>query len=169
MDKPDQSVIQRARELAIGLAQSVGSRKDDENVNSILKRTRFTDMKEQIDMARKPRMRTIEQFLCDQCDCIIQKEDQGYIIKGNIYTADPATRGGLVGDNFPPIEDGKIDPAEVMETVLCKGCFLRAVGLTPDFTPLEDYKDKGHKPMAKRKNRGATPDVAELLTRTLRQ
>lgn len=78
--------------------------------------------------SRKPRMRTVEQYLCDVCDKIIDKPREGFIIHGNIYVADPNKRGGLIGNSFP--ENGKpFLESDVKQTVLCKNCFKRELGI----------------------------------------
>lgn len=83
-----------------------------------------------IAMARKPKMRVVEHYLCDNCDVVISGPEQGYIIHGNIYVADPNERGGLIGNNFPKEEDGSlIKSTDVKETVLCKSCFIKAIAL----------------------------------------
>lgn len=151
----DENKIQRAREQA---AKSISSQRDQENASHILgSGGSFRKIKEKINMARKPRMRTIEQYLCDQCDHIIQQADDGFVIKGNVYTADPSGRGGLIGNNFPEIKEGEqIDPDAVMETVLCRNCFLQALGL--------------HEVASKKKSNLRTKqvDVADVLAKTLR-
>lgn len=83
-------------------------------------------MKELIDLVKKPRMRTIEQYLCDQCDEVIRSSDAGFVIHGNIYVADPASTGGLIGNNFPSTTE-KIDPSEIRKTVLCTTCLLKVL------------------------------------------
>jgi len=88
-------------------------------------------IRENIRMARKPRLRTVKQYLCDSCDRVIDKPSEGFIVHGNIYVADPSCRGGLVGDNFPSLEDEKqtLTLDQIKKTVLCKVCFLKALGL----------------------------------------
>lgn len=89
------------------------------------------DANEKIKEARKPKMRTVEQYLCDQCDKVIDKPENGFVVHGNIYVADPSCSGGLIGNNFPPCEEGEaviID--KIKQTVMCKPCFLRAIGVT---------------------------------------
>jgi len=81
-----------------------------------------------IQRSRKPRMRTVEQYLCDQCDKVIDTPRAGFVIQGNIYVADPASVGGLIGNNFPDTDE-PISVDSVKKTVLCKTCFMEAVGL----------------------------------------
>ena len=104
-------------------------------VKKILKKSKkksLKNIKEGVEMARKPKMRTVQQYLCDQCDEIIPLPKdgsvEGFVIQGNIYTADPSKRGGLIGNNFPDLATGeKIDPEQVKQTVLCKECFIKAL------------------------------------------
>ncbi len=87
-------------------------------------------------MAGKPKMRTIERYLCDLCDKIIDCPDSGFIIEGNIYTANPSEKGGLIGNNIPVVaENEKIDPKTIRKTVLCKNCFLQSVGIEDSAKP----------------------------------
>jgi hypothetical protein len=83
-------------------------------------------VKEKLRESRKPRMRTVEQYLCDGCDSVIMNPEDGFVVHGNIYMADPVYLDGLIGNNFPP-KDGLI--ADVKKTVFCKRCFLQALGL----------------------------------------
>lgn len=85
--------------------------------------TPFQRIKEKIRMARKSRMRTVQMLLCDYCDEVILKPEDGFIIHGNIYVADPVQRGGLIGNNFP--EEGTIE--QVHQTVLCRKCFMKSL------------------------------------------
>lgn len=85
------------------------------------------DVKRQIKRARKPTMRTVAHYLCDGCDTEIIKPEDGFIIHGNIYVADPKCCGGLVGNNFPNKESFVAD--EVKQSVLCRMCFCKALGL----------------------------------------
>jgi hypothetical protein len=109
----------------------------EKRINEILKdrHTGFQRIKEKIRMARKPRMRVVEKLLCDKCDSLIVDPEDGFIVHGNIYVADPSRRGGLVGDNFPPPEDGTLD--QVRKSVFCKDCFVTVVGLEDTPPPNE--------------------------------
>jgi len=95
------------------------------------KKDSLQPVREKIDMARKPKMRTVEQYLCDNCDKVIDKPENGFVVHGNIYVADPSCSGGLIGNNFPPLEEGEelTSPDQIKQTVLCKPCFLKAVGV----------------------------------------
>ena len=127
----DEVSLSQARAWAAKMAKALDRDRQKPKIENVLKHGgAYEDLKEQIEMARKPRMRTVEQFVCDGCDAIIQNADEGYIIQGNIYTADPHSPGGLIGNNFPPVEKGeKIDPEMVMKNVLCRKCFMQAMGL----------------------------------------
>jgi hypothetical protein len=153
----DERKVHRARQLAADLADAMSFELDQKNANRILSSGgSYHKIKEEINMARKPRMRTVEQYLCDQCDHIIQDAQGGFVVKGNVYTADPTGRGGLIGNNFPETKEGEtIDPDAVKETVLCVSCFLSALGL-------HDIPKKRSKP------KEAITDVADILAKTLR-
>lgn len=107
------------------------SKTEDEKkrVAAILKKdTPFNkDVKKQLQRARKPKMRTVQHYLCDHCDCMIPDPEQGFIIHGNVYTADATCQGGLVGNNFPDEDTFTIDKVE--KTVLCRQCLLEALGI----------------------------------------
>jgi hypothetical protein len=96
------------------------------------KRKSLEPIKDCIKMARKPKMRTVEQYLCDNCDSIIpnstEEVTEGFVIHGNIYVADPSKRSGIIGNNIPDVAEGeKIEPAQVKQTVLCKTCLMKAL------------------------------------------
>ena len=82
-------------------------------------------------------MRTVEQYLCDQCDKVIARPEDGFVIHGNIYVADPSCIGGLIGNNFPPLEEGEklVSIDKIKQTVMCKTCFFRGIGVTDINTP----------------------------------
>lgn len=75
------------------------------------------------------RMKQGTYFFCDNCEMPIYDFNDGYIIHGNIYTADPNTRQGLVGNNFPKdIAPGdKIAIEDISENVFCKSCLFTAL------------------------------------------
>lgn len=78
----------------------------------------------------KQRMRKREFYVCDRCDCTIGKPEDGLIIHGNIYVADPSCRGGLIGNNFPNVKPGdKIEVTDIKETVYCLTCFQAALDM----------------------------------------
>lgn len=93
------------------------------------KNTFFQKIKEKIRMARKARMRTVQMLLCDSCDEVILQPEDGYIVHGNIYVADPDCLGGLIGDNFPSEEGATVD--QVTQQVFCKKCFMKALETSP--------------------------------------
>jgi len=73
---------------------------------------------------------TVTLYKCsnDRCGRVLLSPEDGLVIHGNIYVADPTTRGGLIGNNFPkpsePTPTGSIDEI-VKETVLCVSCFMK--------------------------------------------
>ena len=77
---------------------------------------------------------TVTLYKCNSCQKVILKPEDGLVIHGNIYVADPETRGGLVGDNFPTMSDtlgvkdcNIVDISDmVKETAFCIPCFLNA-------------------------------------------
>lgn len=79
-------------------------------------------IKDELIEARKSRMRTVEYYLCDYCDDAIIHG--GFVIHGNIYSADPSCRVGIIGDN---ITEGS---KEIKQTVICNHCLLKATGLS---------------------------------------
>jgi uncharacterized protein YlaI len=132
-------IIEAEREAYEAATVQVPFNRQEEKVKQILKRAKHSslgEIKKGIVMARKQRMRTVEQYLCDDCDTIIVKPTDGFVIQGNIYVADPSTRGGLIGNNFPEVKDGEaISLDSVKQTVLCASCFLKALGLEPNPQP----------------------------------
>jgi len=116
-------------EVAADAIKSAQDR-DDDKVDAIVSRKGILPkVKEQIAMAKKERMRTVKHYLCDKCDAVIMDEEDGFVVHGNIYTANPEKRGGLIGDNFPPLKEGEqIDPQAIQKTALCKICFLKVLG-----------------------------------------
>jgi len=73
--------------------------------------------------------KTVQHYVCANCGRAITSLGVagGFCVQGNIYVADPASRGGLVGNNIDAGPDGGI--AAVRETVLCRACFCGALGL----------------------------------------
>lgn len=126
-------MIEAARRAATDDAlQHIPRQRDEEQASKVLRSkgsTALEPAKQKLRMSRKPRLRTVEQYLCDQCDGVIAKPTDGFIVHGNIYVADPSCRGGLIGNNFPEVPDDQPVPLEtVKKTVLCKKCFLLALG-----------------------------------------
>jgi hypothetical protein len=102
----------------------------------------LSSIKESLTSARKNKMRVVKRYLCDSCDKNIEKSSDGFVVHGNIYVADPNVRGGLIGNNFPdPDEKKQINIEGIKETVLCKECFLRTLGISLDF----NLKQQKHK------------------------
>lgn len=117
----------------------------------------------------KPRMRTIERFLCDKCDEVIDDPKDGFVIHGNVYNADAASIGGLIGNNLPPAnDDGKVDLQAIRKTVLCKTCLLKTLGLSEDEDTddsigiaLRVIDDKYTRPAFKKRRRIRTEATSE--------
>ena len=63
-------------------------------------------------------------YLCDQCSIPIVNPEDGFVIQGNIYVANPQCRGGLIGNNFPKAINGRIQIDQINEVVYCKKCFF---------------------------------------------
>lgn len=82
-------------------------------------------IKEQLREARKEKMRTVQHFLCDRCDITIVNPENGFVIHGNIYTANPDAPSGVIGNNFPGDPEERV--SAVRKTVLCRKCFLEAI------------------------------------------
>jgi uncharacterized protein YlaI len=130
--------IQEARTLAAAEAEEMPKQRAKEEADRILRKPSiFGKIKDVIAMARKPRMRKIEQYLCDKCDKVIAQPTDGFIIQGNIYVADPTCRGGLIGDNIPPYQSHTQPPEEptfkredIREMVMCRTCFFEALGIS---------------------------------------
>lgn len=62
-------------------------------------------------------------YYCDHCGKPIYNREDGIIVHGNIYVADPTMRGGLIGNNFPDVVPGtKIEVTDVKEQVFCLNC-----------------------------------------------
>lgn len=70
---------------------------------------------------------TVELYKCDSCKDIIYNSNNGYLIVGNIYTANPNSLGGLIGNNFPKSDTFAI--SDINKSVFCKKCFLKAIGM----------------------------------------
>ena len=110
---------------------AMAAARDDSAVAAVLSESKdaaLKPIKEKLRESRKPRLRTVEQYLCDNCDGIIREPHDGFVIHGNVYVADPSSLGGLIGNNFP--DEGKLE--DVKKTVLCKRCFCKALNLQSD-------------------------------------
>lgn len=107
-------------------------------------------IKEKIGMAGKARMRTVQMLLCDCCDKVILRPEDGYIVHGNIYVADPSCRGGLIGNNFPEEESATVD--RVTQQVFCNGCFKKALEIAPKTTRLPRKSTLSRKPISDRQD-----------------
>ena len=78
----------------------------------------------------------VELYKCDECDKVITDPQQGRVVHVNIYVADPSTRGGLIGNNFPEDTEFLTAPLErslaftakdVRESAYCIPCFMKIV------------------------------------------
>jgi hypothetical protein len=112
------------------LMETLNQQREEEKTTQVLKRKDgpFEVVKEELRLARKDKMRTVEHYLCDHCDCVINPPKLGFVIQGNIYVADPNVLGGLIGNNFP--DQATFSTDAVRKTVLCRKCFLLALSFT---------------------------------------
>lgn len=109
------------------------------------KRVNLNKMKDQLSSAKTSKMRVVQKYLCDDCNTLIQDPEDGYVIQGNVYVADPSCRGGIIGNAFPdPDEDGKVAVDDVTETVLCAKCLMKALKCSGSLN--EKYKKACGKP-----------------------
>lgn len=147
-------VIDSARETAAIEAQYFPQQLQEEKAREILKKKKYRTVKrvkEKVEESRRIKMRTVEQYLCDYCDKVIPitKENvvpEGFVVKGNIYVADPSFLGGLVGNNFPKVEQNeKIELGSVKETVFCRECMLKALGISPRTEKAPDWRRESTK------------------------
>ena len=120
---------QSARDAAYAQAMSDEASKYllQEAEKKLLEDGVFQDIKDEIKNVRKPRMRTVEFFLCDSCNVPILDPSEGFVIHGNIYTADTRHNGGLIGNNIPEKEEELESSDSIKKTVLCKQCFFEAL------------------------------------------
>lgn len=79
-------------------------------------------------VGKKQKMRRRNYYLCDSCDDPIYNPEDGYVVHGNIYVADPDVSGGLIGNNFPE-GDAKFSAEDVGSSVYCRKCLLKALNL----------------------------------------
>jgi len=138
----DESLVAEAQDAAFEEATGGNQqRREAEEVSKSLKLKKGACEPARADLrrSRKERMRTVEHFLCDDCDVPITDPTAGFIIHGNIYVADPRCLGGLVGNNFPETDE-PIPAESVTKTVLCRSCLMKALGL---FDPPTKRRSKG--------------------------
>jgi hypothetical protein len=64
-------------------------------------------------------------YKCDQCKKVIQNPKDGFVIQGNIYVADPARIGGLVGDNIVRQKPESQEPKCSLRNRSCNRSFCR--------------------------------------------
>lgn len=74
-------------------------------------------------------MKIIKRCVCDSCGQIIQNAEDGVIVQGNIYVADPEERGGLVGNNFK--DNGEVN--EVAYHLKCLYLILDYSAKRPEY------------------------------------
>lgn len=90
----------------------------------------FDPIKNELRLARNLDVRVVQQYLCDNCDEIIQTPEEGFVVYGNISLANPEKLCGVIGNNFPPPdENGLIKFEDIKKTVLCKECFVKGLNL----------------------------------------
>ena len=71
---------------------------------------------------------TVTLYKCDKCKGLIKKPEDGVVVHGNIYMADPNEQGGLIGNNFPDTnKDRWVTEDAIKKSVYCQGCFLKIV------------------------------------------
>lgn len=138
-----EDVRNQAFESAMAVTEAAGSKPPPKAVPKLVASPALEGYRQSIVAKTKgQRMRTQGFYLCDKCDAIILKPENGFIVHGNIYVADLKFRGGLIGNNFPNVTPGdKIEVTDVKETVYCKKCFLLALGVIRE-------EASGGKPMA---------------------
>lgn len=74
----------------------------------------------------------VSHYICGTCNNPILKPENGFHIQGNITLADPNTGKGIIGGGswLGKVDRGeKIFSDEIPETVLCKNCFCKALGI----------------------------------------
>lgn len=128
--------LEHSRRLAARDAEQAPMRRDEEAVKQILGDRQyqladdFLNVQEELRESRKPTMQTKEHYLCDSCQRIITNPAAGFVIQGNIYVADTASLGGLVGNNIPEAdENGHVRANAIKKTVLCDTCLKETLGL----------------------------------------
>ena len=126
-----EEILEQARRAVYNHVLEAPSQREANKVSDTLKLSKGACevARKHIKRSRKPRMRTIEYYLCDSCDDPISKPTDGFVIHGNIYMADPSTVGGLVGDNFPDSEEPFTED-NVTKTVLCRKCFSKILKIS---------------------------------------
>lgn len=130
-DMSNDELIRYAQAQAQQDAQELATKREHEFTNRVLKTIKskgLLEIKEKLDMAKKAKMRVVEHYLCDGCDSTIQDPANGFVIHGNIYSADPSIRGGIIGENFPD-HGQKFTLEEVQRSVLCRKCFCATLDL----------------------------------------
>lgn len=62
---------------------------------------------------------------CSYCKTKIVQPNQGFVIQGNIYSADE--KHGLIGDSFPKMQNFQIE--DVKKIICCMHCLKKALGI----------------------------------------
>jgi len=77
--------------------------------------------------------------ICGKCGKKVMNPEDGFIIKGNIYVADPDDRRGLIGNAFPEPDknNGFIHAGDIEEYCFCKACLSEVLGIHP-MSPIHD-------------------------------
>lgn len=79
-------------------------------------------------------MKTAQFCICDKCLKPILDPEEGFIVQGNIYGADPNKNLGIIGNN--------IDKDEVKKVAFCKECFIKILDLDSTQCVTEKILDK---------------------------
>lgn len=75
---------------------------------------------------RKNTMKSSKFYFCDNCKKEIYDPKNGFIVEGNIYTANANQLEGLIGEAFP---DTSFKKEDVLRKVFCLECFSEALQL----------------------------------------
>ena len=136
-----QQILIKARIDAALEMGKINNLREKQQVDKMLKKgshQSVNDIKEDLGDIKKIKMRIVEQYLCDKCDQVIplsplsKNKNEGFVIHGNIYVADPSQILGLVGNNFPDLNsEEKVDINLIKKSVLCKKCFGEIIGFFP--------------------------------------
>ena len=77
-------------------------------------------------------------YYCDLCHNPIYSKENGFVVHGNIYQAEPGQRAGLIGNNFPEVTpEDSIKVEDVLEKVYCLECFCKTLKI-----PLKKEEEK---------------------------
>lgn len=175
----DEQLIEAARNEAATAGDHNRLEQVDRAVEGILRDrgpSALESVKQPLRQARSPRMRTCTFYRCDKCNQAILNVDEGFIIHGNVYVADPSCRGGLIGNNFPNVRPGdKIEVEDIRENVFCHNCLVSLLKLdeklATDKIPLLDESTpvasgterRRRRPMASRQEAIVNDEVMRQL------